>query len=77
VTGDASVGGNTVCRTSIASESTELSVWDPSFSARCPGVIEVVIATPAFDGLDVNTEFICELTNRVRPWHLYITVYYW
>jgi radical SAM protein with 4Fe4S-binding SPASM domain len=69
VTGNTSVEGDTVCRTSVASKSAEFAVWNPSFTARCSGVIEVVVATPAFDGLGVNTEFICELTNRVRPWH--------
>jgi hypothetical protein len=38
-------------------------MWNPSFTARCTGVIEVVIATPAFDGLGVNTEFVCKFAN--------------
>ena len=29
----------------------------------CAGVIKIVVATPAFDGLSVNTEFVCELAN--------------
>jgi hypothetical protein len=52
-------------------------VWNPSFSARCSGVVEVVVATPAFHGLDVNTEFVRELANRVRPWHPDITISDW
>jgi len=63
VTGNTSVEGNTVCRTSIASKSAEFPMWNPSFTARRSGVIEVVIATPAFDGLGVNTEFVCKFAN--------------
>jgi hypothetical protein len=76
VTGDTSVEGDTVCRTSVTSKAAEFAVWNPSFTARCAGVIEVVVATPAFDGLGVNTEFIRELANRVRLWHSDVTDYY-
>jgi hypothetical protein len=38
-------------------------MWNPPFTARCSGVVEVVVATPAFDCLGVNTEFVCELAN--------------
>jgi len=63
VSGDTSVAGNTVCLTSIASKAAEFPVWNPSFTARCSGVIKIVVATPAFGGLSVNTEFVCELAN--------------
>jgi len=77
MTGHTTVEGNTICWPSVARESAEFLVWNSSFTAWCSGIIEIVVATPAFDGLGVNTEFIRELANRVRPRHLDITVSYW
>jgi hypothetical protein len=59
----AGVEGNTVCGTSIASKSAEFSMRNPPFSAWCSSVVKIVVATPAFDCLSVNTEFVRELTN--------------
>ena len=63
VTADAAVESNTVCETSIACKSAEFLMWNPPFTAWCSSVVEVVVATPAFDCLGVNTEFVRELAN--------------
>lgn len=77
VTGDAGVERNTVGRTIVACESAEFPMWYPTFTAGCSRVVEVVVPAPAFDGLGVYTEFVCELANRVRPWQSGGTVYCW
>jgi hypothetical protein len=73
VTGDASVECNTVCRTSIASKPEKFAVWNPPFTTRRAGVVQVFVPTPAFDGLGMNTEFVRELANRVRSRHSDVT----